>query len=147
MNFSISTQPLDSGRLREALLRHDAGAFVAFEGWVRNVNDGRSVTRLVYEAYEPLAVKEGSKVLEEARSRFGLLDVACVHRIGALELGDMAVWVGVVSGHRDAAFPACRYVIDEVKARVPIWKKEHYTDGVTGWVHCPAEQSSAEGAG
>ncbi len=147
MSFSISTDTLDPVSLRAALLRHDAGAFVAFEGWVRNVNDGRPVTRLVYEAYEPLAIKEGARILEEARSRFGLLDVACVHRVGALDLGDMAVWVGVVSGHRDAAFPACRYVIDEVKARVPIWKKEHYTDGVTGWVHCPAEQQSAGKAG
>jgi molybdopterin synthase catalytic subunit len=143
MTFRIGTEPLDGAALRSALLRHDAGACVVFEGWVRDVNDGRSVTRLEYEAYEPLAVKEGETILEEARSRFGLLEAVCVHRVGPLELGDVAVWVGVVSGHRDAAFAACRYVIDEVKSRVPIWKKEHYTAGDSGWVNCPAEARRA----
>ena len=139
MIFRIDHEPLEGATLRSGLLRHDAGACVVFEGWVRDVNDGQAVTRLEYEAYEPLALKEGAKILEEARSRFGLLDAACVHRVGALQLGDVAVWVGVVSGHRDAAFTACRYIIDEVKGRVPIWKKEHYKAGDSGWVNCPAE--------
>ena len=144
MSFAISAAPLDGAELRRTLLRHDAGAFVVFEGWVRNVNEGREVHLLEYEAYEPLALKEGRLILDEARERFGLLDVACQHRVGRLELGDMAVWVGVVSGHRDAAFPACRYVIDEVKARVPIWKKEHYAEGDSGWVHCHTSGAQLE---
>ncbi len=143
MTFSIGSEPLDGATLRSGLLRHDAGACVVFEGWVRDVNEGRPVNRLEYEAYEPLAVKEGETILAEARERFGLLDAVCVHRVGALELGDVAVWVGVVSGHRDAAFAACRYIIDEVKARVPIWKKEHYAEGDSGWVNCPAEARRA----
>jgi molybdopterin synthase catalytic subunit len=114
----------------------EAGACVSFEGWVRDHNEGRGVTRLEYEAYETLGVKEGEKILAEALSRFGAGAALCVHGLGALEVGDLAVWVGVSSPHRDEAFAACRYIIDEVKQRVPIWKKETYVDGDSGWVNC-----------
>jgi molybdopterin synthase catalytic subunit len=121
----------------EAELRDPrAGAYVSFEGWVRNHQHGRPVLRLEYEAYADLALKEGGRILEEARERFRLYNAACVHRTGALAIGDAAVWVGAVSAHRDAAFDACRYIIDEVKVRVPIWKKEYYEDGYSGWVNC-----------
>ena len=119
------------------------GGYVSFEGWVRNHNEGRDVLRLEYEAYETLGVKEGERILREAEERFPIEHAACVHALGSLELGDMAVWVGVSSHHRDAAFAACRYIIDEVKHRVPIWKKEHYTDGDSGWVNCEACASAA----
>lgn len=107
-----------------------------FEGWVRNENEGRAVRRLEYEVYEPLAIVEGEKVLQEAKDQFPHIDALCVHRSGLLEIGDCAVWVGVSAAHRDEAFKACRYIIDEIKTRLPIWKKEHYVDGDSGWVNC-----------
>ena len=92
--------------------------------------------RLEYEAYEPVAVSEGEKVIAEVRSRHGILHAWCVHRSGLLEIGDCAVWVGVTAGHRDEAFIACREIIDQVKVRLPIWKKEYYANGDSGWVNC-----------
>lgn len=124
---------------------HDqaCGGYVSFEGWVRNHNDGRDVQRLEYEAYERLGLKEGERIIAEAMDRFQIEHALCVHALGSLELGQMAVWVGVSSHHRDSAFAACRYIIDEVKHRVPIWKKEHYADGDSGWVNCEACASVA----
>ena len=134
--IEISTSPIDTAALQASLGDQAAGGYCAFEGWVRNENEGHTVERLEYEAYEPLAIAEGEKVLVEARERFGILGARCVHRVGMLELGDCAVWIGVASKHRDEAFKACRYIIDEIKVRLPIWKKEHYTDGNSGWVNC-----------
>ncbi len=133
--FALSDQPLDVAALRCSLFHPEAGAFAAFEGWVRNHNEGRAVQRLAYEAYRELGVKEGERILAEAKERFDILDAACVHRVGTLEIGDSAVWVGVSAAHRDAAFAACRYIIDEVKARVPIWKNESYPEGDSGWIN------------
>jgi adenylyltransferase/sulfurtransferase len=103
---------------------------------VRNHNEGHNVRRLEYEAFEPLAVKEAERIMTEAVQRFGIEHASCVHRLGALGIGDMAVWVGASARHRHEAFLACRYIIDEVKHRVPIWKKEHYENGDSGWVNC-----------
>ena len=91
---------------------------------------------LEYEAHQTIAEKEGARIVAEAMTRFAVTAVHCEHRVGKLQIGDCAVWVGVSAAHRGAAFDACRYVIDEAKARVPIWKKEHYSSGVTGWVNC-----------
>ena len=132
----IANEPILPDRLRDELADHAVGAFVSFEGWIRNENEGQQVLRLEYEVYEPLAVKEGLKVLAEARQRFPVLKTHCVHRAGLLELGECAVWVGVSAPHRDEAFQACRFIIDEVKVRLPIWKKEYYVDGNSGWVNC-----------
>ena len=134
--IEISDSPIDTAALQASLGDQAAGGYCAFEGWVRNENEGHTVKRLEYEAYEPLAIAEGEKVLAEARERIGILGARCVHRVGMLELGDCAVWIGVASKHRDEAFKACRYIIDEIKVRLPIWKKEHYTDGNSGWVNC-----------
>ncbi len=134
--MQISDQPIYPDKLRDDLLDEAAGAYVSFEGWIRNINEGREVLRLEYEAYEPLCVSEGQRVIEEALSRFPVLHARSVHRTGMLALGECAVWVGVSSGHRDEAFQACRFIIDEVKTRLPIWKKEHYADGDSGWVNC-----------
>jgi len=134
--FAFSHAPLDPAQLAASLADVAAGGFVSFEGWVRNENDGREVRRLDYEAFEELALKEGARIVEEAIARFGVRGARCVHRVGELGLGELAVWVGVASGHRAEAFAACRYIIDEVKHRVPIWKKEHYLDGDSGWVNC-----------
>lgn len=134
--IEVTSEPIDAERLKNALANDGAGGFCSFEGWVRNVNEGRTVERLEYEAYEPLVISEGERVLEEAKQRFPYLEARCVHRAGLLEIGELAVWVGVASAHRDEAFKACRYIIDELKVRLPIWKKEHYVDGDSGWVNC-----------
>ena len=134
--FSFSSTTLEPERYRTALGDPSAGGYASFEGWVRDHNEGRHVHRLEYEAYEALAVKEGERIVREAIERFGVKSAACVHRVGSLAIGDLAVWVGVSSAHRAEAFAACRYIIDEVKHRVPIWKKEHYDDGDSGWVNC-----------
>lgn len=136
--FALIDTPEDLTRLREQLTDHAAGGYVAFEGWVRDHNEGQQVLRLAYEAYPSLAKKEGQKIINEALDRFEILKAACVHRTGLLEIGELAVWVGVSSAHRDAAFAACRYIIDEIKVRVPIWKKEFYVSGDSGWVDCEA---------
>jgi molybdopterin synthase catalytic subunit len=130
----ISKTTIEPDKLRESLADHAAGGYVAFEGWIRNENEGQEVLRLEYEVYEPLAIKEGEKIIAEAKAKYPILHADCVHREGLLELGDCAVWVGVSSAHRDEAFAACRYIIDEIKVRLPIWKKEHYVNGDSGWV-------------
>jgi len=137
--FGIRGEDLDARiveQLRRSLDDASCGGFVCFEGRVRDYNEGHSVVSLEYEAFEPLALKEGERILGEARERFGIERVLCVHRVGALSVGDVAVWVGVNARHRGEAFAACRYIIDEVKHRVPIWKKERYADGQTQWVNC-----------
>jgi molybdopterin synthase catalytic subunit len=112
------------------------GGYASFEGWVRNMNEGRAVLRLEYEAFGPLALREGHRIVQRARERFGIVHAQCAHRTGELAVGDLAVWVGVSAIHRGEAFDACRYIIDEIKHRLPIWKKEHYLGGDSGWVNC-----------
>lgn len=136
LRFEICKQALAPDELKSGLSARRAGACVCFEGWVRDHNDGEAVTALEYEAHAEIAVKEGEKVLREAAAGFDIVAAHCVHRVGLLEIGDCAVWVGVSAEHRGAAFDACRFVIDEIKARLPIWKKEHYLSGESGWVNC-----------
>ena len=134
--FRFSAAAIDAHSLRAELADPACGGYAAFEGWVRDHNEGQRVTRLEYEAFAPLALREGARIIDEACERFGVRRALCVHRLGALELGAVAVWVGAVSEHRDEAFRACRHIIDEVKHRLPIWKKEHYLGGDSGWVNC-----------
>jgi molybdopterin synthase catalytic subunit len=134
--FRLSETALDPEKLRQDLQDPACGGYVAFEGWVRNQNEGRTVLRLEYEAFAPLALREGQRILAHARERFGVAHAYCAHRIGALGIGELAVWVGVSAAHRGEAFEACRYIIDEIKHRLPIWKKEHYDNGDSGWVNC-----------
>jgi molybdopterin/thiamine biosynthesis adenylyltransferase/molybdopterin synthase catalytic subunit/rhodanese-related sulfurtransferase len=135
-SFRFATTPLDTQTERQGLLDPACGGYASFEGWVRDHNEGQQVRHLEYEAFELLANKEGERIIAEAVARFGVDHAACVHRVGDLQLGEMAVWVGVSARHRQEAFLACRYIIDEVKHRVPIWKKEHYLNGDSGWVNC-----------
>jgi molybdopterin synthase catalytic subunit len=135
--FRLSKTPLDPAAYRAAILRVSAGALVVFEGNVREENAGRPVTRLEYEGAEELAGKAFAAIEAEVRQQFDVLDVHCIHRVGNLAIGESAVWIGVVAAHRDAAFRACRYTIDELKKRVPVWKKEHYADGDSGWLESP----------
>ncbi len=136
MSFNITENPIDPEELKRSIETPHSGACLNFEGWVRNHNEGKPVQRLEYSSYLELANKEGQRILDEALKRFDIDAARCQHRIGMLEIGDLAVWVGVSSAHRGAAFDACRYIIDEVKARVPIWKKEHYSNGATDWINC-----------
>lgn len=142
--FRIVHDPIDAGALKGALADAQAGACVTFEGWVRNHNEGQPVEALDYEAYAELAETEGARILAEAREKFAVTNAVCLHRVGALRIGDLAVWVGVSAAHRGAAFDACRYIIDEVKARVPVWKKEHYAGGASEWINCATRGTHAE---
>ena len=125
---SIELEPL----LRE-VQSPDRGGIATFVGTVRDHHDGRAVIRLEYSAYEPMAEVECARIVSEAESRWDC-GVALRHRVGALEVGETAVAVAAASSHRDAAFAACRYVIEEVKRRVPIWKQEFFADGAVEWV-------------
>ena len=136
MLFRFVQTAIDTTQARLELRDAGAGGFVSFEGWVRDHNEGKEVTRLEYEAFEALALKEGERIMAEALRLFPIKHALCIHRVGALALTEMAVWVGVSAVHRGEAFDACRYIIDEVKHRLPIWKKEHYVSGDSGWVNC-----------
>ena len=135
-SFKVTCSPIDLGSFRHRLVAGTCGAYVQFEGWVRDHNEGQPVMRLEYEIYEPLALKEGETILAEAIERFGVTRAAAVHRGGLMEITEVAVVVGVASPHRHEAFEACRYLIDQMKVRLPIWKKEHYADGRAEWVNC-----------
>ena len=135
-SFEVTAGAIEAGALRDRLSDPACGAYVQFEGWVRDHNEGQRVLRLEYEVYEPLAVKEGLVIIDEAIQRFGVSRAAAIHRSGLLELTDVAVVVGVSAPHRGPAFEACRYIIDQAKIRLPIWKKEHYASGAAEWVNC-----------
>ncbi|MFM1918950.1 MAG: hypothetical protein RLZZ303_584 [Candidatus Hydrogenedentota bacterium] len=136
--FELTSEAIDPVACAESLRASSCGACVTFEGWVRDHNEGRGVTRLEYEAYPAVALSEGKRILDEVMARHGVMHAYCVHRVGDLAIGDMAVWVGVSAGHRGEAFAACREIIDEIKKRVPIWKREHYVEGDSGWLNAGA---------
>jgi len=129
--FTVTADSIDPAPSRAL---DEAGGYVVFEGCVRNRNQGREVRSLEYEAFGEMAVKTGNEVLEEACRQFPILEVRCVHRTGHLRVGDIAIRVEVAAAHRNAAFEACGWIVDEVKRRVPIWKKEHYVEGDSGWI-------------
>jgi len=135
--FRLTDQAIEVEALRRELVSSESGALVEFTGTVRNQNAQRRVVALEYEGVEGLASNEFAKIEREARDRFDILHVACTHRTGRLAVGDTAVWLGVTAVHRGAAFDACRYLIDELKKRLPIWKKEFYTEGDSGWINAP----------
>ena len=128
-------EPIDVAALQDA--GAGDGAVCLFLGVVRGENEGRTVVRLEYEAYEEMALPQMEEIAAQARERFGVSDVRIVHRLGVLEVGEVSVAVAAASPHRAEAFAACRYAIDTLKARVPIWKKEFYADGAV-WREEPA---------
>ena len=136
MKFSVSKSAIDVSAIKKSVADDSCGALVVFEGWIRDHNEGQQVKRLEYEVYRPLAEKEGARIIDEAVQRFGVSHALCIHREGLLELGEVAVLVCVSSPHRGEAFDACRYIIDQTKVRLPIWKKEHYASGASEWVNC-----------
>ena len=133
-NFFINQEVIHPDLMVTKNPDHQSGAKSIFEGIVRENNLGKSVTSLEYQCYEELAVKEGNLIISEAFSKFDINYAYCVHRIGLLNIGDTAVIVLVYAAHRDDSFKACRFIIDEVKLRVPIWKKELYVSGESEWL-------------
>jgi molybdopterin synthase catalytic subunit len=129
----LSSTPLDLAALVVRVESPERGAVASFLGLVRDHHGGRKVSRLEYSAYAPMAEEECALIVAEAEDRWPVR-VALEHRIGALEVGDAAVAIAAGAAHRDEAFAACRFVIEEVKRRVPIWKKEFYADGSVEWV-------------
>jgi molybdopterin synthase catalytic subunit len=130
----IVDAPIDGARLlREAVAPSD-GAALLFLGVVREENDGRPVSRLEYSAYAPMAEREMLRIADEARVRFGTGRIAVEHRVGALAIGEASVAIVVAAPHRAEVYEASRHVIEELKRRVPVWKREGYVDGDTAWV-------------
>ncbi len=126
---AIVRSKIDVAELSESVRRRDDGAVAVFEGVVRNQTRGRRTLYLDYEGYEPMALKQLRELAEQALQKFAVRDVAIVHRLGRLELGETSVAIVVASAHRGAAFDACRWIIDTLKKTVPIWKKEYFEDG------------------
>ncbi|MGA2889146.1 MAG: molybdenum cofactor biosynthesis protein MoaE [Terracidiphilus sp.] len=126
---ALTREPIDAEKLVAAIKRGEDGAVVVFDGIVRNNTHGRETLYLDYEAYEEMAAKQINALAQEARSRFGILQVTLVHRLGRLEIGETSVLIAVASAHRAPAFEACRWLIDTLKKTVPIWKKETFRDG------------------
>ena len=126
---AIVRERIDAQTILEKIKRPEDGAAVLFDGVVRNNTRGRQTLYLDYEAYEEMALKQMEELAEQAIAKFGVRDVALVHRLGRLELGETSVLIVVASVHRAAAFEACRWLIDTLKRTVPIWKKEYFVDG------------------
>lgn len=138
MLFRITEQSIEPSKLRQTMLSAGAGAYCSYEGWVRDHNEGKDVSALHYSTYKELAQIIGYKILDEAKNKFNV-ESSIVHRVGDLSVTDTAVWVGVTAHHRGDTFLACRYIIDNVKNRLPIWKKEMYSNGEECWIennHC-----------
>lgn len=136
--FQICSNEIDPAHLSKELRADKSlGGIVTFEGRVRNLSEGKEVLKLEYETYKTLAEQEGMKILQEAHTKYpAIKNVICVHKEGELMPGELAVFVGAASAHRDEAFLACRYVIEAVKHRLPIWKKETFQTGEAHWVNC-----------
>ena len=146
--FTLQESPIDIAKLKDAHSGPNNGAMVAFEGIVRadtktacspklnaETSQRRRVSSLTYIADAPVCNAEGAKIIKECLSLFPVTYAVCVQRIGQVHVGETAIWIGVWAGHRDEAFKGCRHIIEEVKKRLLIWKKEHYADGSSAWIH------------
>ena len=131
---AIVTHAIDVAAIIAAVASDGAGATSLFLGTVRDINDGRAVTGMEYTAYGAMAERELAKIASEAVERFGGVALAIEHRIGVLALGDVSVAIAASHPHRRNALDATRFVIEELKKRVPIWKREHYADGTREWL-------------
>lgn len=131
--FLLTEKIIDNPSLSKEIDNKQNGAYVFFEGRVRNHNDGKAVTHLSYSVYPQLAMRVGEAVIAEAKARFDVQDIHCIHRTGSLNIGDIAIWIAVGAAHRDVAFNACRFVLDTLKQDLPIWKKEHYQNAESAW--------------
>ena len=140
----LGPEPLDLGLLERSLADPACGGLAFFSGRVRDEHRGRRVLRLDYEAHPLLAKAELRSVANEARQRWDLGPLLLAHRVGRLDIGDTAVIVGAAGGHRDECFAACRFFIEAIKDRVPVWKHEFYADGTDDWVGAPDWGSAAQ---
>ena len=141
MRAEIVRVPIDPPALLAEVASTANGATVLFLGTVRETNEGRTVSGIEYTAYERMAVRELEAIVTEASSRFGTDDVAVEHRIGRLALGETSVAIAVGHPHRAQAYDASRFIIEEIKRRVPIWKREEYIDGTREWIDPTARRS------
>ena len=139
----LTSDPIDYAELTESVRSTASGAVVLFLGTVREMTDGRQTLALDYDAYRPMAETKLQEMETDARTRWPIDQIAIVHRTGRLELGEVSVAVAVSCPHRQEAFEAARFLIDTLKATVPIWKKENWNDGSTEWVH-PGVEPAAE---
>lgn len=131
--LGLSQGPIDSAALEAAVAHPAAGALCVFHGVTRNHHQGRAVTHLAYEAYGPMALAALADIATEVATRWPGARLAVTHRLGEVPVGQASVVIAVATAHRAEAFEACRYVIDQLKLRVPIWKKEFWSDG-SAWV-------------
>ena len=131
----LVSEAIDYAALTESVRRSDCGAVVTFLGTVRDLTDGKETVALDYEAYAGMAEQKLAEIERDTRARWPVGDIALVHRLGHLEVGEVSVAVAVSCPHRGQAFEACRHAIDRLKEMVPIWKKENWADGSTEWVH------------
>lgn len=129
----LTNEPLDPEVCRHVVADPSAGGQVIFCGAVRNNTKGEKVTHLFYEAYAPMAVKEMERILEAAKAKWPIVKACAYHRVGTLQIGELAVVIAVSAAHRQAAFEACAYIIDALKENVPIWKEEHLQSGAK-WI-------------
>lgn len=142
--IEITTKPLDAGELSGLMNDADCGATVTLDGYVRKWTAGRETLHLVYEAYEPMAIREMRILAAAARERFAISRIAVVHRLGKLDIGETSVIIAVSAPHRGPAFDACQWLITELKRTVPIWKKEVYADG-SDWVDPQRSRDPGDG--
>ena len=133
--FKVTTDPLSIDEAYAAVRKDGCGAVALFVGTVRDHHEGKKVTKISYSAFKEMAEKEFAAIAKEAEARWKTGAMYIAHRTGALAIGDASVVIAVSSPHRAEAFEACRYAIDRLKEVVPIWKKEHWADGSTEWVH------------
>lgn len=138
--YEITNEPLNVGEIARRVVPVNCGAIVTLDGFVRQFTKGRETEYLVYEGYEPMALKEMEKLGARAKEQFAIENVGIVHRLGKLEIGETSVVISVASPHRRAAFEACEWIIKELKKTVPIWKKEVYADGEI-WIEGDANQN------
>ena len=144
MRAAIVARPIDCASLLDEVAAKSNGATVLFTGSVRDLNEGRTVSGIDYDAYHAMAAEELARIVAEASARFSTDDVVAEHRTGSLTLGEVSVAIAVGHPHRAAAFDAARFVIEEIKLRLPVWKQELFTDGTRAWVdarldsHAPA---------
>lgn len=129
----VTDQPLDTQAIIKSVESPEGGAVNVFIGTVRNATKGKEVLKLEFEAYEPMATKEITNIVETAKSKWPLLKVAVHHRTGTMQIGDVPVVIAISTPHRTTGFEACQYIIDTLKESVPIWKKEFFEDGEV-WV-------------
>ena len=143
MYSAIVDAPIEVASLLARVAGSANGAAVLFLGTVRDVNDGRGVTGIEYSAYRSMAERELASIVEEGAARMGSGDIAVEHRLGELRVGECSVAVAVSHPHRGLAFDSARYIVEELKRRVPIWKREHYTDGSREWVRATSSDTAS----